>query len=464
MTIAFDDPFNAGSNSSDLTGHSPDVGAGWSVFSRTASQSIRVLTAGTVRPNNNFNDSHVAYSANYTPAQANVDVTLDLSTIPSGSSNSVFGLGRVVDINNYYGIRVIPSGLVSVYKNLDGTVEELVNTTLSLSSTDLITLRLRGAEYSIVQNGIERTTPVADTDPILAAGGSVLGFGNLLVPTDDIEFDWDIGRFRVEEFISNNPPTAIPDSTTKAAFVGEPVNFDLSASTDPETDPLTGKVTPGDGSPQIVEPDLSIDHVYTEPGIYTAQVFVNDGIQDSPAVDVTVVVSAYPNSVTTTGTVTGAATALDALSDDSDASFVDGSDTAVRFTLNKRTGESVRFVVRAGEQTAPNPAPEVTNPGNRFNNEGNTVSLPIIATDNDALSYSASGLPSGLSIDSVTGVISGVVAAGSSALSPYNSSVTVTDGITPVTVLFEWNIAVVQAPSGDSQNANGFSFGFNFRF
>ncbi len=57
-------------------------------------------------------------------------------------------------------------------------------------------------------------------------------------------------------------------------------------------------------------------------------------------------------------------------------------------------------------------SPSLTNPGDRANAEGDTVSMPIVASAPDAaaLSFGASGLPAGLTIDVNSGVISGTVA------------------------------------------------------
>ena len=56
-------------------------------------------------------------------------------------------------------------------------------------------------------------------------------------------------------------------------------------------------------------------------------------------------------------------------------------------------------------------APVVTNPGNQTNDEGDSVSLQIQATDpdGDPLTFAASGLPDGLSINVLTGLISGTL-------------------------------------------------------
>ena len=58
-----------------------------------------------------------------------------------------------------------------------------------------------------------------------------------------------------------------------------------------------------------------------------------------------------------------------------------------------------------------NTPPSVTDPGDQSSELDSSVSLPITAsdTDGDSLSFSASGLPPGLSIATATGLISGTV-------------------------------------------------------
>jgi len=108
----------------------------------------------------------------------------------------------------------------------------------------------------------------------------------------------------------------------------------------------------------------------------------------------------------------------------------------------------------ASGTTTGNTPPGVTNPGEQSSIEGDVISLQIAATDVDAgdvLSYSAGNLPTGLAIDPASGLISGTVAAGAAAGSPFASEVTVDDGSDPVTIQFAWTVnePVVPIASAD---------------
>jgi hypothetical protein len=86
--------------------------------------------------------------------------------------------------------------------------------------------------------------------------------------------------------------------------------------------------------------------------------------------------------------------------------------------------------------TDPTP-PTIATPRNQKNTEGDRVRLAIGATDAD--SFSATGLPAGLSIDSTTGVISGTVAA--SAAGKHVVTVTVNDDGQTASAQFTWTVA-----------------------
>ena len=106
-----------------------------------------------------------------------------------------------------------------------------------------------------------------------------------------------------------------------------------------------------------------------------------------------------------------------------------------------------------------NPEPIVNNPGDQTSTEGESLSLQIQASDDDMVTYAATGLPAGLAIDTNTGEISGTVAMGASSGSPYTVDVTVTDGQLGVgAVQFTWTVTnpppVVTNP-GNQNNLEG---------
>jgi hypothetical protein len=103
---------------------------------------------------------------------------------------------------------------------------------------------------------------------------------------------------------------------------------------------------------------------------------------------------------------------------------------------------------------SPNRPPTVTNPGDRTVKEG-AFTLPIAASDPDGnpLTYSATGLPGGLTIGGSTGIISGTVAPGSSTI-----TVTVSDGTAQASTSFQLtvtaNVAPTLAPVPNQTNDN----------
>jgi len=125
-----------------------------------------------------------------------------------------------------------------------------------------------------------------------------------------------------------------------------------------------------------------------------------------------------PNEVTKTVSVT----ILDDTVIDPDEQFGVRLFNAVNAALGNRTA----VVTIIDDDTGGNSDPVLTVPGDRQSNRNESTSLTLNATDpdGDTLSYSATGLPTGMSIDSVSGVISGTP----SVESTYTVNVQVTDG------------------------------------
>lgn len=101
-------------------------------------------------------------------------------------------------------------------------------------------------------------------------------------------------------------------------------------------------------------------------------------------------------------------------------------------------------------QPAPaNEPPVVTNPGPRSNGEGDSINLQVTATDpeSDPISYTAAGLPPGLTIDPGTGAITGTITSGAHAGSPYTATVSASDALGTGSATFEWTVADRTAPA-----------------
>ncbi len=99
----------------------------------------------------------------------------------------------------------------------------------------------------------------------------------------------------------------------------------------------------------------------------------------------------------------------------------------------------------------------LTNPGNQSNNKGDTVSLALTATDatGGTMTYTALGLPSGVSLSTSTGVFSGTTSAGGTT----QTTVTASDGTYSASQTFTWTVSAVGPLTllnpGDQSNNEG---------
>ncbi len=122
------------------------------------------------------------------------------------------------------------------------------------------------------------------------------------------------------------------------------------------------------------------------------------------------------------------------------------------------TLRDLRHTISTGVQNQP---PLITNPGAQSSLIGAAVSLPVSATDpeNNPITYSATGLPVGLSISASAGVISGMVTVSGT----YTVTLKASDGIsTPATAAFTWTVVsgLTLQPFTAAPKANGSALSF----
>jgi streptogramin lyase len=127
---------------------------------------------------------------------------------------------------------------------------------------------------------------------------------------------------------------------------------------------------------------------------------------------------------------------------------------SAQFSTNNNSPQDLRLIRFATP-------PVVTNPGSQTSTAGATTTLGITARDVDGgpLTYGASGLPAGLTINSVTGVISGTISAQAGRAAAYAVTVTASDGFNSGSTSFNWavmNSSVLQFSAADySINESG---------
>ncbi|TXE07509.1 carbohydrate-binding protein [Gelidibacter salicanalis] len=352
-----------------------------------------------------------------------------------------------------------------------------------------------------IENGTHR---IENYDIIIDAGGAatavVKNFANILVTDGYLtvkllpvkQFPKISGLEIIESRLPNvsagaDQTITLPTNTITQHGVGsDPDGGSVSYLWTQVSGPAAATLVGAD-TPDLVANNLTA-------GIYTFNLTVTDDENDigSDQVTITVISDAAntPPKVTNPGTqnsAEGNAITLQITASDADGNNLNYGITGLPsgLTINTSTGvisgtiaagisanspytvevtvtddgtpsasTKITFIWNVTTAAAENQAPVVTNPGTQNSAEGNAITLQITASDADGnnLSYGITGLPSGLTINTSTGVISGTIAAGASANSPYTVEVTVTDDGAPsksTKITFSWIIgsAVInQAP------------------
>ena len=162
---------------------------------------------------------------------------------------------------------------------------------------------------------------------------------------------------------------------------------------------------------------------------------ISENFQDPDGDPLTFTATGLPEGLTidpTTGIITG---------DVNKSASQDGPYTIV-VTATDGTDESADvFVINVV-----NPSPQVIiELPNRNNADGDLVNLPLAPffadPEGDDITFSATGLPPGLTIDPVTGIVTGTLPSGASADGPFVVVLTATDADgAPVTTTFIWTV------------------------
>ncbi len=302
----------------------------------------------------------------------------------------------------------------------------------------------------------------------------------------------------------NQPPTFDQDLPDRTDLEGAVITLDAGA-TDPEGDPLTYAAT---GLPA----GLSID---TATGLITGTIAftaaagspynVSVTVRDGPTVDATDTFQWTVTNVNREPTFDqnlpnrtdpeGAVINLDAGATDPDGDPLTYAATNLPtgLSINTSTGlitgtisstaaagspYSVSVTVRDGptvdatdtftwtvtDVPAPNQPPTFDqNLPNRTDPEGAVISLDAGATDpdGDPLTYAATNLPTGLSINTSTGLITGTISSTAAASSPYSVSITVSDSPPGVDATDTFTWTVTDVPPGSGIAFRAVSFGSN---
>ena len=124
-----------------------------------------------------------------------------------------------------------------------------------------------------------------------------------------------------------------------------------------------------------------------------------------------------------------------------------GESATTSFTYEISDGEggtdtATVTVTVNGANDAPNTVGSIDD---QSNDDADSVTFDVSGhfadVDGESLTFSASGLPTGLSIDPATGIISGTIDPSASVSGPYNVTVIASDGNLSTSLTFTWNVA-----------------------
>ena len=385
-------------------------------------------------------------------------------TVNDGTDNSV--------INFVWDVIQNPPANTPPNVSNPGTQNNLVNDNINLV---IVATDVDNDPLTYSASGLPAGLSINNTSGLISGTVTTVGNFNVSVTVNDgtdnsvINFVWDV----IQNPPANTPPN-VSNPGTQNNLVNDNINLVIVA-TDVDNDPLTYSASGLPAGLSINNTSGLISGTVTTVGNFNVSVTVNDGTDNSVINFVWDVIqnppANTPPNVSNPGTqnnlvndninlvivatdvdndpLTYSASGLPAgLSINNTSGLISGTVTTVgnfnvSVTVNDGTDNSViNFVWDVIQNPPANTPPNVTNPGNQSNTEGSSINLSVTASDvdGDTLTFSATGLPTGLSINSTSGLITGTITTGSAG--GYNPTVTVSDGQLNTPVSFLWTVTL----------------------
>ncbi|MBT3218707.1 MAG: tandem-95 repeat protein, partial [Proteobacteria bacterium] len=188
---------------------------------------------------------------------------------------------------------------------------------------------------------------------------------------------------------------------------------------------VTIDIKPRNDAPEVTDPGKQTNK---EADSVTLQIYASD-----PDSDITYSATNLPGGLNIdndTGEITGT------------IDYEAAEDSPYDVIVTVSDGKTATDVTFEWKVKNTNREPTVAHPGPQVNAEGTIIALPISASDpdNDTLIFTATGLPPNLDIDADTGLLAGTIDYEAAANSPYEVTVTVSDGDLSADTTFSWSV------------------------
>jgi cyclophilin family peptidyl-prolyl cis-trans isomerase len=319
------------------------------------------------------------------------------------------GLPAGLSINSTTGLI---SGLISTAADMSSPY------TVNLTATDLVTSDTANASF----------TWNVSPDPITFTNPGTL--------TND-----DGATINLASGATDSQPNALTYTAT-----GLPTGLSISSSTGAITGTITDAIVGISGVTNTVNPTIT---TAAANNLTVGESVTIAGVGGATGINGTFVVASVPT--TTTFTITDATAPGDYTSGGAVTANFTVNVTATDATANASNSETFAWNVNASPVS-------VTAPATQTDDDGATVSLQVSAADSlhNTLTYSASNLPSGLTINSTTGKITGTIGSTADTGSPYTVTVTATDATANASTSqnFTWDVTTgpvtVTAPANQT--------------